>query len=104
VRSQAPFEDVADQADADRATELAQEVDRARALRDQRVGHALHRAEVERRQDHAQAEPADHRPQGDERERGRRADAEHQEERRGEQDQAGAVEVHEGRGVGRTSA
>ena len=37
VRAQAPFEDVADQADADRAAELAQEVDRARALRDQRV-------------------------------------------------------------------
>ena len=37
VRAQAPLEDVADQADADRAAELAQEVDRARALRDQRV-------------------------------------------------------------------
>ena len=69
---QPPFEDVADQADADRAAELAQEVDRARAMRDQRVGHAVHRAEVERRHDHAQAEPADRRPGGDERKRGRR--------------------------------
>ena len=79
VRAQPPLEDGADQGDAERAAKLAQEVDGARTVRDEDIGQAVHRAQVQRRQDEAEADAADHRPDRDEQERRADADAEHQE-------------------------
>jgi hypothetical protein len=59
VRRDAPLQHDGAQAHAGRAAHHAQEVDGARALRDQFLGQRPHRAQVERRQDEAQADAPD---------------------------------------------
>ena len=90
MRAQPPLEHDADQADADRAAELAQEVDRARALRDQRrrAGRCIEpRLSDGRTQPEADA--ADHGPQRDQRTATSPVPTPSiSEERRGEQHQA----------------
>src|SRR4051812_34695341 len=69
MRRDSPFQEDPAQADAGRAAQHAQEIDRAGALRDERVVQRAHRADVQRRQDEAQTDAPEDGPRDQQRNR-----------------------------------